>query len=276
MSKILDLLSVVKDNIEYLIYSINVDFSIWAFLDILIVSLLFYWIYLFLKETRAMRILYGIIVLLLLFFASIVFNLNALNYLLRTLTTMFVVAIPVVFQPELRSALERIGMADIVSDFKKLNKNEVLQVIQEITNAVEKLSKDKVGALIVIGQKTGLRNIIDTGTKLSANISEELILSIFYPKNPLHDGAAVIRGNKISAAGCTLPLSDNLIDPSLGTRHKAAIGLSEQSDATIVVVSEERGTISLATRGILQKDITLDELSEQLLNYIQQGRLKQK
>lgn len=272
MTKILG----IKDEIVYFWSSISFTQNPFFILDILIVSLLIYWIYIFLKETRAIRIVYGIVLLLLLFLISKALNLVALNYLLNALTTMFVVAIPVVFQPELRSLLERLGQTDIVSDFKRMKRSDISDIIREITGAVDIFSKTKTGALIVISQKTGLKNFISTGVAMGSAISKELLISIFNTKTPLHDGAVIIKGSQIAAAACTLPLSDNKFDLHIGTRHRAALGLSEQSDAIIIVVSEEKGTISLASKGILNQDIDLQKLKNLLENMIQQGRLKQK
>jgi len=266
----------IKDEITYFWSSLNFGQSPFFILDIIIVSLLFYWIYVFLKETRAMRMLYGIVFLLLLFFLSQALNLIALNYLLKALTAMFVVAIPVVFQPELRSLLEKLGRTDIVSDFRRLKRADITQIISEIVKATEKLAKTKTGALMVITQKTGLKNIIDTGVHLDAIVSQSLILSLFYPKSALHDGAVIIKGDQIAAAGCTLPLSEDNYISHIGTRHRAALGLSEQSDAIIIVVSEEKGTISLANHGILNQDIDIAKLKKLLDELIQQGRLKKK
>jgi diadenylate cyclase len=267
----------VKDEILYFWNNLSFQQSPFFILDIILVSFLIYSFYIFLKETRAIRILYGIIFILVLFFLSEGLNLITLNYILKGLTAMFVVAIPVIFQPELRSLLEKIGRADIVSDFKKLNKDEISQIILEIISSVKFLSKNKIGALIVISQKTGIKNIIDTGTKLDAKISTDLILTIFQPKSPLHDGAVIIKGNRIVAAGTTLPLTEHNFDfHSGGTRHRAALGLSEQSDAIIIVVSEEKGTISIASRGVLNQDIDLLKMKNILEDLIQMSRLKSK
>ena len=271
MTKILG----IKDEITYFWSSISFTKSPFFILDILIVSLLIYWIYIFLKETRAIRILYGIILLIILFLIGKLLNLVALNYLLNALTTMFVVAIPVIFQPELRALLEKLGQADIVSDFKKMRRSDISDMVNKITSAIDKLARTKTGALIVICQKTGLKNYIDTGVILNSSISEELLISIFNTKTPLHDGAVIIKGNKIAAAACTLPLSEDKF-LHIGTRHRAALGLSEQSDAIIIVVSEEKGTISVASKGILNQDIDLKKLKLLLNAIILQGRQKNK
>lgn len=264
----------VKDELSYISSSIDISQNPFLILDILIVALLIYWMYLFLKETRAIRIVYGIVILVILFFASKLLNLVAVNYLLKGLTTMFVVAIPVVFQPELRTLLERLGQTDFVSDFRKLKRSEVDDMIVQIMQAVKELSKNKTGGLIVITQKTSLKSYINKGTILNSQITSELLLTIFHKKTPLHDGAVIIRGNKIAAAGCTLPLSDDRYDLHIGTRHRAAMGISEQTDAIVIVISEETGQVSLASKGILQQDIESNNLKSQLTNLIQQGRIK--
>lgn len=263
----------VKDEVVYFWSSLNFHQNPFFVLDVIIVTALIYWLYILIKETRAIRILYGIVILALLFLLGRLLNLVALNYLLKALMTMLIVAIPVVFQPELRSALEKLGRANIVSDFKKLKRSEISDLISEIVEAVKIMSKNRVGALIVIIQKTGLKDIIETGTTINAKISKELILTIFQPKSALHDGAVIIRGDKIAAAGCTLPLTERRFDYNLGTRHRAAIGLSEQTDAITLVVSEETGHISITAKGILNHDVDEKKLKELLEELIQQGRL---
>lgn len=226
--------------------------SFLSILDIIIVAALLYWLYLLIKETRAVQILYGIALLFLIWIFGRILNLHALNLILRYALTAIVVAIPIVFQPELRSALEKIGRTKIVSDFSKLRKNQLLDVIATISQASHILSKEKIGALIVLSREQKLKEHVERGTLLDARLSTELILNIFSPKAALHDGAVVISGNKIKAAGVVLPLSDNKFDYRLGTRHRAAIGISSVSDAIVIIISEERGEISLAIDGILE------------------------
>lgn len=270
MNKILG----VQDEVNYLWSSLNFTKNPFFILDILIVALIIYWVYLFLKETRAIRIIYGIVILGFLYLIGKLLNLTTLNYILKSLTTMFVVTIPIVFQPELRTMLERLGRTDLVSDFRKLKGSEIFQIINEIIVAVKKMSKTKTGGLIVITQKTGLRDIIETGVRIDSKITNELITTIFFNKTPLHDGALIIKGNKIAAASCMLPLSsEDNYNFHLGTRHRAALGLSEVSDAIIIVVSEEKGSISLANKGILNFDIDIYKLKKYLEDIIQKGRL---
>ena len=232
-------------------------------LDILIVALLLYGAYLFLHETRAMRILYGIIVLLAVALLGRYFNLVLLNWILKYLMTMLVVAIPIVFQPELRTALEKLGRARFISDFS-LSK-ESSKVIEDIIAAVGILSKQKIGALIVIQRQTGLREYIENGIELNAQISRDLLLSIFFPKSPLHDGAVFIVEDRVVSARSTLPVSETYANPALGTRHRAGIGITEESDAISIIVSEETGIVSVAVGGKLERRIPEDRLKNRLV-----------
>lgn len=260
----------LSDTISYFWHSLDFKSNPFIVLDILIVALLLYWGYIFLKETRAMRILYGILILALIFLLGRILQLDTLNFILKYAITMIVVAIPIVFQPELRSALERLGRAEIVSEFAQLRRSEMVSVIQEIIQATKLLSKNKVGALIVLVRHTGLRDYIETGVEVNAKVSSEMILTIFSPKSPMHDGALIVSGNKIVAASCTLPLADVQYDFTLGTRHRAAIGLSMQTDALVIVVSEERGMISLASNGVLSRDLTAQKLEDLLIKLLRQ------
>lgn len=258
----------LTDTLSHFWGTINIKDNPFIILDILLVALLIYWVYLFLKETRAMRIIYGIVILAVIFFLGKSLQLETLNYLLKYVMTMIVVAIPVVFQPELRSALEKLGRADIVGGFGKLQRSKMITIIKEIVHSAELLSKNKIGALIVLTRQTGLRDYIETGIKMDADVSTEIILTVFTPKTPLHDGALVINGDKIVAAGCTLPLAEIQYDYNLGTRHRAAIGLSMQTDALVIVVSEERGQISLGSNGILSRNLSPEKLEELLLKLL--------
>jgi diadenylate cyclase len=258
----------LTDTLSHFWDTINLKDNPFIILDVLLVALLIYWVYLFLKETRAMRIIYGIVILAIIFFLGKALQLETLNYLLKYVMTMIVVAIPVVFQPELRSALEKLGRADIVGGFGKLQRSKMITIVKEIVHSAELLSKNKIGALIVLARQTGLRDYIETGVKLDADVSTEIILTVFTPKTPLHDGALVINGDKIIAAGCTLPLAEIQYDYNLGTRHRAAIGLSMQTDALVIVVSEERGQISLGSNGILSRNLSPEKLEELLLKLL--------
>lgn len=259
----------VQDQITGFWQSLSLQNSPFVVLDILIVALIIYWGYLLIKETRAMRILYGIAFLGLIALAGQILQLSALNFVLKYLMTMIVVAIPVVFQPELRSALERLGRAKIVSEFSSLRRSEINSVVSDIVQAANVLARHKTGALIVLAQQTGLKDIIEKGKKLDARLTPELLITIFSPKTPLHDGAVIINGNIILAANCMLPLSDDEFTYNIGSRHRAAIGLTSQTDAIVIIISEERGSVSVSFNGQISRDLAPKELEEFLLNLLQ-------
>lgn len=236
-------------------------------LDILIVAVLFYWAYLFLRETRAMRILYGLFLLLILMGIGNLLNLVLVNWILKYVMAMLVVAIPIVFQPELRNALERLGRTKLISDISN-SKNGRDGLINEIVSAINILSREKTGALIVVQRQTGLREYIENGTTINAVVSKELLLSVFFPKSPLHDGAVIISGNTIVSARSVLPVSSSLSNPNLGTRHKAGVGITEVSDAVTIIVSEETGTVSMAVGGKLERRIPEERLRNRLSAYL--------
>ena len=264
----------VFDQANTLLGNIKVMDQPFAVVDIAIVAILFYIIYLFLRQTRALGIIYGIFVLAIFWLLGQALQLTLLNTLLRWLFTSILVAIPVVFQPELRSALERLGRSTkIVTELHRLTKSDLDIIIDEIIDALVILSKNKYGALIVVGKTSGLQEYILTGTIINAEINSKLLVNLFTPKAPLHDGAVIIVGNKIVAASTTLPILDSLIDLSLGTRHKAALSISKETDAIALVVSEETGAISIARNGKMQKNLRLSELKENLTKYINANRL---
>ncbi len=232
--------------------------SPFALLDILIVAALFYWLLGFIRGTRAVQLLRGLgIVFALAFLVGLVASerLTVLAWLISTLITpALVVGIPILFQPELRRALETIGRSSerIGRPFGGANRSELLETITTICRAANQLSQQGVGALIVIERTTQLQEYADRGVILDARISSTLLLNIFYPNSPLHDMAVIVRGKRILAANVVLPLSEDVIGPRrYGTRHRAAKGISEQTDALAVIVSEETGAISLCNDGRL-------------------------
>lgn len=235
-----------------------------AIVDILVVALLFYGIHRLVKDTKAIRIAVGLILVCAVFLIGRVLNLIALTWLLKYFVTFIVVAIPVVFQPELRRALEKLGRPRQIRRFKKMSKRENARVINIIVDAVEIMVKNKVGCLIVIRRTTGLADHIEKGTVLNAVLSKPLLLNLLFPKSPLHDGAVIISGNQIAAAGVVLPLTDKDTAYQLGTRHKAALGITEETDAVAIVVSEERGEVSVATAGNLYKQAEAEVLHDTL------------
>ena len=252
------------------------DINFISVVDILVVSYVFYKIYVLIKETRAEQLLKGIVFIFLLIPVSEFLHLSVLNWILNKTLPTAVLIIVIIFQPEIRRALEKIGRSTfekhIIEDDKVRE-----EVITQIVNAVDNLSKDKTGALIVIEQQTGLGEIINTGIKLDAIITSALLENIFVINTPLHDGATIIRDDRIVTAGCVLPLTDNnSIDKKLGTRHRAAIGISENSDALTIVVSEETGTISLAVNGRLTRNYDKDKLKDILIKIMQYRKNKTK
>ena len=248
----------------YLNFGIELKRLPFVLLDIFLVALILYWLYLLIQETRAWRISLGLIFILFVLVFSKVLGLVTLNWIFQHLLTMLIVAIPVVFQPELRSALEKLGRLRL-SEFSQ-KKPTAEEVVEEIVNACEFMARAKVGALIVIQKKTGLRDYIETGTRLDADLSTPLLLNIFHKNTPLHDGAVIVVGNKIKAAGCLLPMAEQRIKSGLGARHQAALGLSKETDALIIVVSEERGEISLAKEGKMVLKLSPFDLKKILLS----------
>ena len=229
-------------------------------LDILLVSTFFYGLLKWVRGTRAIRMLSGLAILGFLLLVSKIFELKAMLTLLDSFLAMMIVAIPVVFQPELRRFLEQLGHSRIFDH----DSPSGFSAIYSIVRASEILANKRQGALIVIQQKSPLREYIDTGITLNADISRELLLNIFSGRAPLHDGAVIIQASKVVAAGCVLPISEKKIEGHLGTRHRSAIGLSEVTDATVVIISEERGTISIAFDGKLRGNITTEDLEKVL------------
>jgi len=234
--------------------------------DIAVVALLVYVIIRFLRGTQAVSLLNGLIILFAANIASDFLGLTALNWLLRQVTAMAIVGIPVVFQPEIRRALEQLGRGKLfATTLRELGTEEMERVLREVVRAAESMSRDFVGALIVLERSTGAGDITESGVMLDAVVSAQLLINLFSPHTPLHDGAVVIRGNRILAAACVLPLSEaHASGMKLGTRHRAALGMSERTDAVMVVVSEETGGLSIACEGKLDRDLSPNELRERL------------
>ncbi|MDI3328192.1 MAG: diadenylate cyclase CdaA [Alicyclobacillaceae bacterium] len=240
-------------------------------LDILLVTYVLYRMILLIRGTRAVQLLKGIVVILVATGLSSYLHLRAMSWLLDKALTVGLFAIPVVFQPELRRALEQLGRGRLFSwSFPASGEREADRWITELTRAVQILAKNRIGALVALERETGLGDYAETGIPVDARVSAELLVNIFIPNTPLHDGAVIIRQGRIAAAGCVLPLSDSQdLAKQLGTRHRAAVGLSEHSDAVAVVVSEETGQISLAVEGTLNRDLDEQALREMLRTLFQ-------
>lgn len=242
-------------------------------LDVAIVAVVVYYIYVLIKKTRAVQIFKGFLIVLALLAVSELLDLVILNFILENFLTYGMILMIIVFQPELRSALEKLGRKNFTNIFDFDDKIRDKQVISEIVKAVEIMSLKKIGAIIVIEQSTKINDIIREGVDLSAKVSSELIQTIFNPRTPLHDGAVIIENNQIKAAKCVLPLaSENMVPRNVGTRHRAAIGMSEVSDALVIVVSEETGIISFVEDGKMKRDLNGDKLSSILLRSLDNNR----
>ncbi len=251
----------------------SVEFSpINDIVDILLVTAIIYLAFKFLRDRRAGKLVVGVILFFILLLISNALELRALSFLLQSITQAGLVALIILFQPEFRSALEKVGtgsIKNIKGMFSGAGMKEVVVGIQEIRKATENLSATKTGALMVIECETKLGDVIKSGTVIDADISSMLIGNIFYNKAPLHDGAMLIRNNRLYAAGCFLPLSqDPDIMKELGTRHRAAIGITEVSDAVVIIVSEETGIISVARDGNLERGLSGAALEKLLLDLL--------
>lgn len=235
-------------------------------IDIVIVSYVIYRFLLLIKGTRAVQLLKGLAVLVVASVMAEKLQLTTINWLLSQLRLVIVVALPVVFQPELRRALEQLGRGKFFArPFTLLGTEDMARVINELVRAVQVLAKGKTGALIVVERETGLNDYIETGIRVDALVSAELLINLFVPLTPFHDGAAIVRGDRVVAAGCFLPLSDSpYLSKQLGTRHRAALGISEISDAVVIVVSEETGAVSVAEGGKLTRFLDEKNLRELL------------
>jgi diadenylate cyclase len=239
--------------------------------DVLLVSYVIYEALLFVRGTRAVSLIRGLIFILALIWATS--WLPTFHWLLSQLILPGVIAIVIIFQPELRMTLERLGRgAPLRRALTGLGTEEVRRMIREVSGAAEELAERRIGALIAIERETGLEDVARSGMRLGATVSAELLHTIFIPTSPLHDGGVVIRGDEVLAAGCVLPQSDAPhLRVSTGLRHRAAVGLTERTDAVCVVVSEETGAVSLATEGVLVRDLDRVRLTERLQNLILAG-----
>ena len=240
-------------------------------IDIAIVAFIIYQAFRLVRETRAEQLIKGILILIIMLQLSSWLGFNTMQYILENTMQLGFFALLIIFQPELRRGLERMGRGTAGRLLSFNNREEVVEsTVDEVARAVDNLARNKVGALICMERLTKLGDIIKTGTELNSRISAELLINIFVPNTPLHDGAVVIGSNKILAAACFLPLThNNDLSKELGTRHRAAIGLSENSDAVVIVVSEETGKISIALDGGLTRNLTVDSLKKALLKTMQ-------
>jgi len=237
-----------------------------TYVDIGIIALIIYKIMNLIKETRAEQLIKGIAMLIIATKLSEVLGLHTVYWLLKNTMTVGIIAILIIFQPELRRVLEHLGRGKFFAKGELLE-HEIDTMLDEINVAVTHFSKNKIGAIIVLEQETGLNEYIETGIKLDSTVTNELLVNMFIPNTPLHDGAAIIRRNRIAAAGCFLPLTQSQnLSKELGTRHRAAIGISEISDSLVIIVSEETGVISFARMGRLSRYLDTKSLKKIIKN----------
>ena len=236
------------------------------FVDIFLVYLLVYNLLVLLKGTHAFDLIKGLFLLFLLFFVSALFDLVTIRWMIEKFTAVSLILVVVIFQPELRRFLKKIGSrGDFFSQGRSLTDTQTTLVVKHITRAIDALSKDNIGAIIAIEQETLLESYVTDSLIIDGNLSSELLCSLFWPTSPTHDGAVIIRKNRIYCANCFLPLTHSeLSDRRLGTRHRAAIGLSEQTDAFVIVISEDKGVISIIEDGIITRFLNKETIESRL------------
>ncbi|WP_102349495.1 diadenylate cyclase CdaA [Bacillus sp. Marseille-P3661] len=235
-------------------------------IDVLLVAFVIYKLIMIIRGTKAVQLLKGIFVIIAVWFLSSFFGLNTLQWLMNQALTWGFLAVIIIFQPELRRALEQLGRGRLFSRSAVPEEEVLTKNIDEIVKSMSYMGKRRIGALLSIERETGMGDYIETGIPLNAKISSELLINIFIPNTPLHDGAVIIKDNEIKAAACYLPLSESpFISKELGTRHRAALGISEVTDSITIIVSEETGNISLTKNGELYRNLTNDALKEMLV-----------
>lgn len=245
------------------------------FFDVLIVWFVFYYVLRNLRKNVKMALLFkGILFIFILKILSDIFDLSTLGYLLNYVIMWGPLALIIIFQPEIRNVLEQLGRSQLLGRHKVLTVDEREKMVYEITNAMNYLKKSRIGALITIERDNSLNDYIEKSKKIYADISSDLLISIFFPNNPLHDGAVIIQGDKITSAGAVFPTSDNVkISKRLGTRHRAALGITEEMDCISLIVSEETGRLSMAIGGELYYNLTLDEVKIKLLDELRPKKM---
>jgi len=243
--------------------------------DVSIVTILLYYVLLWLQGTRAVSLIRGLTFILLIYLAGRVFGFYTINWLFDKFMAVIAVMLVVLFQPELRRTLERFGRGRFLGTLGFTPAPHGSFYVRNIVRAVEQLSENQTGGLIVLERTTGLSEYLESGVRLDAVITAELLVSVFNPKSPLHDGAVIIQGDRIVAASCLLPLSESrLLDKRLGTRHRAGVGISETSDALVIIISEKSGIISLAENGFLTRFLTKDQLEGKLFSLYKVEKVK--
>ena len=264
----------IYEQIWGIVLTFRTTVRIWDVIDILIMTIIVYRVLSFMQKTSASSVIKGLLLLLAVAWLSNFFNMNILSYLLRQVLQMGIILIVVLFQPEIRKMFERMGTTRLGNIFRRKGKQENIEaVLRHIIAACYEMSKTETGAIIVLERKVGLNDYAVTGVNIDADASSELIQNIFFTNSPLHDGALIIREDRILAASCMLPLSNNYsLSKDLGMRHRAGVGLTERSDAVVLIVSEETGALSIAIEGMLKRNLdkaTFEKLlrSEVMVNY---------
>jgi len=250
----------IIDQIFGVLMTLRQTVRIWDIIDILIMAFLIYRVLSFMQKTSASSVIKGLLLILAVAWLSNLFNMVILSYLLRQLFQMGIIMIIVLFQPEIRKLFERMGTTKLSTIFRRRGRHETIEAaLEQVLTACYAMSKSHTGAIIVLERKVGLNDFAVTGTGIDASVSSELIQNIFFNNSPLHDGALIIREDRLLAAACMLPLSNNYnLSKELGMRHRAGIGLTERSDAVVIVVSEQTGAISVAVEGMLKRDLSPD------------------
>ncbi len=273
MENIREMLGFFQDKMSNVLGMANLTITLVDIIEILIISFLFYHILLWIKSTRAWNLFKGIMVILIFVLIAALFQMSTILWIAENTFNVGLIALVVIFQPELRKALENLGDKNLLNNIFQINKPAALKIsdhtIDELIKAVYAMGKVKTGALIVIEDEISLNEYVRTGIDVDALVSSQLLINIFEKNTPLHDGAVIMRGDRIISATCYLPLSDSLsLSKELGTRHRAAVGISEVSDSLTIIVSEETGNVSVALRGQVYRNIDADFLREKL-QYLQ-------
>ena len=269
MNQMREMLAVVQDNIAKVLSMANLTMTWVDVIEIAIISVLFYHIMLWIKSTRAWNLFKGIMVILIFVLLAALFQMSTILWIAENTLSVGLIAVVIIFQPELRKALENIGDKKILNSLFNMSKSEEEKfsdrTIEELIKAVYAMGKVKTGALIVIEDEISLSEYERTGIDVDAIVSSQLLINIFEKNTPLHDGAVIMRGDRVVSATCYLPLSDSLsLSKELGTRHRAAVGISEASDSLTIIVSEETGNVSLARRGQIYRNVNADFLRDKL------------
>ena len=261
----MDYITIIESSREFLV-------NYWkAVIEISILWFVFYRVLLFLKDTKAVYVIRGIFVLVLAFFIFQKLELNILNWILTKIFALSVIALMIIFQHELRQGLTRLGQQPLL--YTGYREEEIESIVKEVSSALSILAKKRTGALVAVQREIGLRNYVESGVSLDAQVSSEFIQSIFAPDSPLHDGGVILVRDRVAAAACLFPLSENPdLDKTLGMRHRAAIGLSEETDAVVLIASEERGNISLAINGRITMDLKKEDLITIIKGLLKKGK----